>query len=76
MQIVIPIFDRFTILDAVGPYQVLSQLPAPKVIFAAERRGPVTDNDGAAQLNALASLDELPGPTSWSSPEAPDRPTT
>src|ERR1700744_5452988 len=62
MQIVIPIFDRFTILDADGPYQVLSQLPGAEVVFAAQRRGPVTDNDGAAQLNALASLDEVPRP--------------
>jgi putative intracellular protease/amidase len=62
MQIVIPIFDRFTILDAVGPYQVLSQLPGAEVVFAGLRRGPVIDNDGAAQLNALASLDEVPRP--------------
>ena len=62
MQIVIPIFDRFTILDAVGPYQVLSQLPGAEVVFAGLRRGPVVDNDGAAQLNALASLDEVPRP--------------
>ena len=62
MQVVIAIFDRFTILDAIGPYQVLSQLPGAEIVFAAQRRGAVTDNDGAAQLNALASLDEVPRP--------------
>ena len=62
MQVVIPIFDQFTILDAVGPYQVLGQLPGAEVVFAAQRRGPVIDNDHAAQLNALASLDEVARP--------------
>src|SRR6266568_3890504 len=28
MQIAILLFDRFTVLDAIGPYQVLSGLPA------------------------------------------------
>jgi putative intracellular protease/amidase len=31
-----PIFDRFTALDCVGPYEVLSRLPGADVIFAAE----------------------------------------
>ncbi len=29
MDIAILIYDRFTALDAIGPYQVLSRLPAP-----------------------------------------------
>src|SRR5258708_22511911 len=62
MQVVIAIYDRFTILDAIGPYQVLTQLPGAEVVFAAHRRGPVTDNDGAAALNALACLGDVPRP--------------
>ena len=31
MDIVIPLFDRFTALDAVGPYEVLSRLPGARV---------------------------------------------
>ena len=27
MQIAIPLYDRFTALDAIGPYEVLSRLP-------------------------------------------------
>ena len=30
MQIAILLFDRFTVLDAIGPYQVLSGCPAPR----------------------------------------------
>ncbi|HEX3961539.1 MAG TPA: DJ-1/PfpI family protein [Trebonia sp.] len=62
MQVVIAIYDRFTILDAIGPYQVFTQLPGAEVVLAAPRRGPVTDNDGAAQLNALACLADVPRP--------------
>ena len=40
MQIVIVLFDRFTALDAVGPYQVLAGLPGAEVVFAAEQPGP------------------------------------
>jgi len=34
MRIVIPLFDHFTALDAVGPYQVLSEIPGAEVVFA------------------------------------------
>lgn len=45
MQIAIPIFDRFTALDAVGPYQVLSSIPGAEVRFLGPEAGPVsTDN--------------------------------
>jgi transcriptional regulator GlxA family with amidase domain len=45
MQIAIPLFDRFTALDAVGPYQVLSNLPGAEVRFLGPEAGPVrTDN--------------------------------
>jgi len=38
MQIAILLFDRFTALDAIGPYQVLSRLPGAEVVFAARPR--------------------------------------
>ncbi len=45
MQIAIPLFDRFTALDAVGPYQVLSAIPGATVRFLGPEAGPVrTDN--------------------------------
>jgi putative intracellular protease/amidase len=39
MQIAIPLFDRFTALDAVGPYEVLSRLPGAHVDFVAAEPG-------------------------------------
>jgi putative intracellular protease/amidase len=37
MRIAILPFDRFTALDAVGPYEVLSRLPGAETVFVAER---------------------------------------
>ena len=62
MQIVIVLFDRFTALDAVGPYQVLSGLPGAEVTFAAERPGIVSDDAGLLKLSAEAALADLPRP--------------
>ena len=62
MQIVIPLFDRFTALDAVGPYQVLTQLPGSEVIFSSERPRGVCDNSGSLTLVADAGFGDVPHP--------------
>jgi putative intracellular protease/amidase len=62
MHVAIPLFDRFTALDAIGPYEVLSRLPGARVHFLAHEPGPVrTDND-MLSLNAEATLEELASP--------------
>jgi putative intracellular protease/amidase len=62
MQVVIVLYDRFTALDAVGPYQVLTSLPGAEVVFAAEHPGPVTDDVGRLHLAAEAALADIPHP--------------
>jgi putative intracellular protease/amidase len=62
MQIVIPLFDRFTALDAVGPHQVFTRLPGAEVIFAAERVRGVTDDTATLTLLAQASYQDVPAP--------------
>ena len=62
MQIVIPIYDRFTALDAVGPYEVLSRLPDAEVVFAALEAGPVTTETDMLTLIADEPLEALPAP--------------
>jgi putative intracellular protease/amidase len=62
MQIAIPLYDRFTALDAVGPYEVLSRLPDSRVTFVATNPGPYTTDNGMLTMIAEASLDELPQP--------------
>ena len=62
MDIAIPLFDRFTALDAVGPYEVLSRLPGYRVTFVAERPGPMTTDNGMLGLVAEKALADLPHP--------------
>src|SRR4051812_3879949 len=62
MQIAIPLFDRFTALDAVGPYDVLSRLPGAKVTFVAKDAGPVRNDNAMLAIHADATLADLPHP--------------
>jgi len=62
MQIAILLFDRFTVLDAIGPYQVLSGLPGAEAVFVAERPGPIRDEEGSLILSAQAGLPDVPHP--------------
>ena len=62
MQIAILLFERFTALDAVGPYDVLSHLPGAEVVFVAEQPGPVRNEVGTLRLVADAALAEVPEP--------------
>ncbi|MGW0794522.1 DJ-1/PfpI family protein [Streptomyces sp. NPDC002692] len=62
MQIAIVLYDRFTALDAVGPYETLGRLPGAETVFAAERTGPVRNETGDLALTADRSLDEVPHP--------------
>jgi len=59
MLIAIPIYDRFTALDAVGPYEVLSRLPGAEVAFVAEQPGPVRTDTRALALVADRALSEV-----------------
>ena len=61
MQIAIALYDRFTALDAVGPYQVLSSMPGAEVVFVADRRGPVPD-DTVLTVEVGATFDEVRTP--------------
>jgi putative intracellular protease/amidase len=62
MQIAIPLYDRFTALDAVGPYEVLSRLPDSRVTFVGTEAGPYKTDNGMLTILAEASLDDLPRP--------------
>jgi transcriptional regulator GlxA family with amidase domain len=61
MEIAIPLYDRFTALDAVGPYEVLWRVPGARVRWiGAEARPYATDR--GLQLIAEATLDDVPAP--------------
>jgi putative intracellular protease/amidase len=59
MLITIPLFDRFTALDAVGPYEVLSRLPGAEVVFVAEEAGAVRTDTRALTLVAERALGDV-----------------
>jgi transcriptional regulator GlxA family with amidase domain len=61
MEIAIPLYDRFTALDAVGPYEVLWRLPGARVRWiGAEARPYATDR--GLQLVAEATFDDVRAP--------------
>ncbi|GGV34147.1 glutamine amidotransferase [Streptomyces longisporoflavus] len=62
MQIAIVLFDRFTALDAVGPYEILSRVPGAETVFVAERPGPVRNDSGSLALVADRALADVPEP--------------
>jgi len=62
MEIVIPLFDRLTALDAVGPYETLQRLPGATVTFIAEKKGEIRTENGFLGLIADATYDDYPEP--------------
>jgi transcriptional regulator GlxA family with amidase domain len=61
MEIAIPLYDRFTALDAVGPYEVLWRLPGATVRWVGAEARPYATDRGL-ELIARATLDEVPAP--------------
>jgi putative intracellular protease/amidase len=62
LQIAIPLYDRVTALDAIGPYEVLSRVPGAAVTFVGERTGPVRTDTGSLALTVDAPLGDVPEP--------------
>jgi putative intracellular protease/amidase len=62
MKIAIPLFDGFTALDAVGPYEVLSRIPGAEVIFVAAEPGPKRTETKMLSIIAETSFDDLSEP--------------
>ena len=62
MQIAIPLFDRLTALDAIGPYEVLQRLPGATVTFVGTRTGEVRTENGFLGLTVDALVGDLPQP--------------
>jgi putative intracellular protease/amidase len=62
MKIAIPIFDKVTALDAVGPYEVLSRLPGAELKFVGFEPGPVRTDNRMLSLYAEAALEDWADP--------------
>jgi len=62
VKIVILLYEGFTALDAIGPYEVLRSVPGWEVEFVAQQRGEVRTDSGAVGLTADRSLEEVGTP--------------
>src|SRR3954469_13033855 len=62
VKIAIPLYARFTALDAVGPYEVLQRLPGAEIAWLAHEPGPVGTDTGKLQLYADAAFEDVPDP--------------
>lgn len=62
MQVACVLYPKFTMLDIVGPYQMLSTLPDSEVVWVAEQPGPVTDHTRMGQIVATHTFDEVTEP--------------
>ncbi|MFD6312227.1 DJ-1/PfpI family protein [Streptomyces nigra] len=62
MHIAMVLYDRFTALDIVGPYEALSRIPDARVDFVAETAGPVRADTGFLSLVADRALADVPHP--------------
>jgi len=62
MEIALLIYDGLAPLDAVGPYEVMRNVPGWEVRTVAKRRGEVRDESGSLGLVADRALEELTAP--------------
>jgi transcriptional regulator GlxA family with amidase domain len=71
MNVAIVLYDRFTALDAIGPYEVLSRVPGATVTFLASEAGPVRTDNGMLSVMAERPLRELTRPEVFVVPGGP-----
>jgi transcriptional regulator GlxA family with amidase domain len=62
LQVVIPLFPRFTALDGVGPYEVLQRIPQIDVTIIGHERGEVRSENGMLGIVVDATFEEHPEP--------------
>ena len=61
LKIAILLFDNYTALDVVGPYEVLSKIPDSKIYMVAVKPGLYKDIKGL-QMSADYSLKDIENP--------------
>lgn len=62
LSIAIPLFDRLTALDGIGPYETLQRLPGATVTFVGERVGEYRTENGFLGLTADVTYDDIDQP--------------
>jgi putative intracellular protease/amidase len=62
MQVAIPIYEGFTALDAIGPYEVLQSVPGNDVVFCAPEPGNYRTERNQLGVAADRAFAEVPEP--------------
>jgi transcriptional regulator GlxA family with amidase domain len=62
LEVAIPLFPRFTALDAVGPYEVLQRIPFIDVVFVGHERGECRSENGMLAMVVDTTFEELAAP--------------
>lgn len=62
MNVALALYPRFTLLDIIGPFQVLADVPGFDVELVAEHAGPVVDHTGITSLAATKTFDQVTAP--------------
>jgi putative intracellular protease/amidase len=60
MRIAVLLYEGMTALDAIGPYEVLRNIPNAEVCFVAEKAGPVVVDSKVLSLVATHTLSSAP----------------
>ena len=59
MNITILIYDQFTALDAIGPYEVLCRIPGANIQFVGKERGLVPTDTNMLNISADYRMDDI-----------------
>src|SRR5580700_6236756 len=62
IHVAVPLFPRFTALDAVGPYEVLQRIPTVDITFLGHARGEIRSENGMLGLTTDATFEEMAEP--------------
>ena len=62
MIIAIGLYQGFTALDAIGPYEVLTYLPGAEVVICGEHTGLLDDHNDLVHLRIDATFADVPRP--------------
>ncbi|EFL03648.1 MULTISPECIES: DJ-1/PfpI family protein [unclassified Streptomyces] len=60
--IALALFDGFTALDAIGPYEMLCRVPGARTVFVADRPRPVLADRGEVTLGATHAYEDVAAP--------------
>ncbi len=62
MIIALGLYQGFTALDAIGPYEILAYLPGAEVVICAELAGVVDDHNDLVHLRVDSTFADVPRP--------------